>query len=266
MGESGRGRFRNIRNAPADAIRDVVRPYVEGDDWDRPHHLLVICWDGEKAWIDQDSQAPLTMHPDRIDLFIRSRSQHAFERHLAAAEQGAAPTLYAVAYVLESHLVHDLGPDASEWEQARLLRDRRERRFHERDDAVECRTAWAADIDGRLHCLALRADRPDEIACQTLNADGSGDGDIAAVTGHVVLWARAAAITNGILLHGDPMPTPGQPSAGAVVPLRSTAPHRDGSLQTGAPHARDPRRRAVPPRPAALGQGDTPPGARAQRV
>jgi hypothetical protein len=207
MTDARRSRFRAARNAPADVILDVMQPYVAGDDWDRPHRLLAICWDGQKAWVDQESLAPLSMHPNRIGLFIMRRSEKAFERHKAVAEEGAVPTLYAVAFVSEGHSVADVGPDADRWERARMRRDRR---------------AWAADIDGRTYCLALRADRPhDPMTRYTIEVD-----DDVRATGPVVEWVRAAAVGFGVLLRGDSLPTPArsrtaEDSERVVLPISS---------------------------------------------
>jgi hypothetical protein len=216
-------RFRAIRNAPTAAIVELVRPYVEGGDWDRPHRLLAICWDGTKAWIDQDSQAPLSMNPDRLGMFISRRAEMAYERHRATATEGAAPTLYAAAFVMESFSVAELGPDASQWENARMQRDRRERRYHEREDAVERRTAWVVDIDRRLHCLDVSADQPGEpMRSYTIQADGTADGDIRRLSGSVIRSVLGAALAWGVLLHGDPM-APQQAADGNVVQLGKRA-------------------------------------------
>jgi hypothetical protein len=229
MADPRLSRFRGNRDAPPEVLFEVVRPYVVGDDWDRPHRFLVICWDGTRCWVEQESLA-MVHRPEKMKLVINRRAYEAFDRHRNAMLAGKPPTLYAVALVMEGHGVRGREPGASQWERARLRRDREQRRFREREDAVELRAAWIADIDGRQHHAGVRSDRPDgSMVCFTIDRDGENDVGVEGVGGLVASALWAAATANAHLLYGEPVPASATtPGTGDVVEFRPSPSGRSG--------------------------------------
>jgi hypothetical protein len=214
-------RFGPPRGAPASKLGDALEGLILGHTWDTPHRLMAFSWDGTHIRMCGNKDIPYTFNPDHLGVLIQETAAHWTERELARIVNGHQPRLYAVALLIEVHDVIAATADDTPWEQARYQRDRRERRFHQRDDAVEKRAIHAADIDGRFYCLTLTRGRPglDQHVWNRPINQQPDPADQPEPQGAVPIYVRAVAATIAHLVWKDPLPVaPGTP--GNVASLR----------------------------------------------
>jgi hypothetical protein len=165
------------------------------DTWDAPPQFISLHWDGEKVtW--GDVAVIVGFHPDAYPALLTKKAGDAVLEQRQRGEQ----TLYAFAVISEGHSVLSPPPGASTEARRQYERDRRNRTFHERPDAVENVFVFCADIHGRVWSATEVRDAPGVIneafypPARTEKALG----------GQLVNAIRAVAVATGAMLHGLP--------------------------------------------------------------
>lgn len=124
----------------AAAARHAIEDHTE---WDAAHAFITFRWDGAKLSAGTYACIMPDIEPDDYPQLMAG---------LALEELQKDPGDPAYAYLLqtEGYGVKPPGPDATDKERLQYRADRRQRRFHQRPDAVEIATAILADVHGRL--------------------------------------------------------------------------------------------------------------------
>lgn len=141
--------------APADELAAITRGLItRHDTWDSLHQLLTITWDGSKVDVHTATMIDPRIHPTLYpDLIAKTATR-------AAVDCG--DIAFALALQIEAYSVTPpIAP--SRKQAARFARDQRERRFHERPDAVEMAMAFCVDVTGRFWTAGKRRPEPDHI-------------------------------------------------------------------------------------------------------
>jgi hypothetical protein len=178
---------------PRDVFAATVRRALDmHDEWDSPHSFETLHWDGTTL---------RTMTYACIMTDIKPADYPAYMTALAKEELEKHPDDPAYGYLIqaEGYRVTEPGPEASAEEREQFQRDRRERNFHKRADAVETCSVWAADIHGRLWFAEKARDRDgvrERFWRPGVSASAPGGPWIDALL--------AVATTTGILCHGMP--------------------------------------------------------------
>lgn len=224
------------RNAPPGHIeREMTRLLRSRElngvpQWDLPHGVVTVHWDGRRMWSDEPHVITLSTHPDEIPKRLMQIGQETTEAQFELVERGQSPTLYAFMVVMETHKVVHNPRTASEYDAARMRRDRIQRRFHERPDAIETCDVMAADIDGRFWLADRARHEPRriqrrfwpgrDVGCVTKDKQWAG---AQWPTGQLARMVAAVATVAAVMLHGDRMPSPIDLAAGdgGVIPLRA---------------------------------------------
>ncbi|MEV8636889.1 hypothetical protein AB0395_35135 [Streptosporangium sp. NPDC051023] len=219
------------RNAPPGHIEREMTRLIrsrehEGEPvWDLPHGLVAVHWDGQRMWAGEKHIIPLSVLPDAIPEKLMRLAGQETEPQRDMIEAGQQPTLYAFMLVSESHKVLHDPRTATEFDAVRMRRDRVERRFRERADAIETCDVMAADIDRRFWMAERRRDLPRRISRRFWPGPDAGciskDKDYVGAQfpgGQFVRTVVGLAMTTAVMLHGDRLPSPA--GSGAVIPLR----------------------------------------------
>ncbi|GIH91984.1 hypothetical protein ACFFMN_33750 [Planobispora siamensis] len=114
-------------------------------DWDIPHEFHTLHWDGERLRTGTLTMIDPSVPPSAYPHLMASTSGKEAAEQCKAGER----TLYGYALIVEAHSVKEPA-DPSPEEAARFTRDRIERRFHERPDAVEIAGVHLVDIHDRM--------------------------------------------------------------------------------------------------------------------
>jgi hypothetical protein len=175
------------RSVFAAAARKAIDAH---DEWDAPHAFETLHWDGEKLTTLTYACIMPDMDPVSYPAVMTGLAREELEKH-------PGDPAYGYLLLAESFRVQSPGPEASAAEREQYDRDRAGRTFHERPDAVEVCTAWAADIHGRLW-FAEKARYSDGIREEFYRPGSSAPG------GPVIRTLLAVAKTTGILCHGMP--------------------------------------------------------------
>lgn len=128
-------------------------------EWDAPHEFVSLVWDGSKLGYATMAMISTDVHP------------RDYPRHMARLGREAVlawdPERPLIGFMLIVEAYEVVPPvEPTPEEAARLDRDRRERRFHERLDSVEIAMAMCAGLDGRLWSATKRRPNPDDIAME----------------------------------------------------------------------------------------------------
>ena len=182
---------------PKSAFAAAARGLLELHDWDTPPWFAELHWDGRV--ITFGVNVLLGFHPDQYPAVLIHRSKEAVEKQLEKNQR----TLYGFAIMSEGYSVVSL-PDASEEERRRFRRDRANRTFHQRPDAVENVFVYCADIYGQVWSATEARNVPEAIGEDYFPADRA---DVI-VGGQLVTSLRAVAIAAGHFVHGLPAPRP----------------------------------------------------------
>lgn len=167
------------------------------DQWDSPHHLFSLLWDGTRISYGAAAMITPDVPPAHYPAIIERFAQEEMDRQQTAGEN----TLYGYALQIEAHAVVGPGPQATAAEQLRYQADRIGRTFHQRPDAVEVATVMCADIHGRMWQATKRRPQPDEIEEQY-----TAPSAVKRPHGQMVGAVLDAALLTGILLHKLPRP------------------------------------------------------------
>jgi hypothetical protein len=181
------------RSVFAAAARAEVESHVA---WDAPHCFQTLHMSG-------DDLVPRTFACIMTDInptdYPRLMGQMAADQHARDPRDPA----YAYLLQIEAFGMVEPGPEASAAELAAYHQARRGRTFHLMPDAVECCTAWVADIHGRLWSASKTRDDPDTVR-ESFYRPGKAPG------GPLVTGLLAVAAAAGIIYHGMPgAPAPG---------------------------------------------------------
>ncbi len=229
------------RNAPPGHVeREMTRMFRARErdgvpQWDLPHYLVPLHWDGRKMNAGPGHCISPAEHPDNYPLLLSGLAEEDAREQAASAAAGGTPTLYGYMLVVEAHGVEH-GPGGSELEERRFQRDRVERRFHQRPDAEEECMVLAADIDGRFWQARRKRSEPRRIVRTFWPGIGevavSKDPSFAGVafpSGGFPRLLVALVKVAGVVLHGDRLEFGGQDAA--VVDLSAARSSRpDGSV------------------------------------
>lgn len=182
---------------PAVFAAEVAQQLAEHVEWDSLHEFRTLHWGGEQLTIGTLAAIVPSVPPTAYPALVTDIAR---DEILKQQEKGES-TLCAFSLRFEAHAVmHDPDTAAPE-ENAQYLRDRVERRFHERTDAVEILGVYLVDIHGRLWAGSKRRDTgkieqhyyPDPARCP--------------IGGAFIHGLRAAAVVTRATLHGLPMPS-----------------------------------------------------------
>ncbi|GIH69475.1 hypothetical protein [Sphaerimonospora thailandensis] len=135
-----------------EVLAATVRQALDAHEWDTLHEFRTLHWDGEQITTGTLAAIDPSVHPTDYPALMVKVARTAVE------QQQEVSTLHAFLLLFEAHAVMAPSDDASDDEQARFQRDRLERRFYQREDAVELATAYCADIHGRLWSATRRRD------------------------------------------------------------------------------------------------------------
>ncbi len=218
--------------------------------WDLPSQLAMLYWDGYKMTMGEPHVVPLNVAPADIPTVLISAAREWTFEYLqrgpsaqpTAFGDACGPVPYGFVFVYEAFgVLYD--PDTDDtFERHRLNRDRRERRFHERPDAMESCQAMAVDVDLRFWKVVIDRAAPRSprwVYWPSLDAGGQTK-----CPHHVgvrvpggafpkTLIAMAAATAH--FLYGDPLPVDVQTPAplAPVADLRAARRDRDHIESTG---------------------------------
>lgn len=133
---------------------EVARQLAEHTEWDSLHEFRTLHWDGERLTIGTLAAIVPSVPPNAYPGLMTDVAKGEVLKQQEKGEH----TLCAFSLLFEAHAVmHD--PDkATAEENARYLRDRLERRFHQREDAVEILGVYLVDVHGRLWTGSKRRD------------------------------------------------------------------------------------------------------------
>lgn len=235
MMSSGQAETRQLqvarRNAPPGHVeREMTRLHRARElngvaQWDLPHYLVPVHWDGRKLWTGSAHEIPHDVHPkDHPNLYARLSGEDA-EPQAAMVREGRAATLYGYMLVAEMFGISVDLDVATQLDRRRYQRDTAERRYHERPDAQESCMVMAADIDGRFWRATRYRSEPKRLLrefwqgpdalCITKDARRKG---ARFPEGASTLILTRIATALAVVLYGDRR---GQSAGGAdVVPLR----------------------------------------------
>lgn len=111
--------------------------------WDSPPAVADIRWDGTRARLRTWCMIASDIHPGQYPKIINSRAYDSLR-----STPKKLP--HALMIQVEAHTVTEPGTDATREERAAYQRDRVNRTFYQRPDAVEKAAVFIADIRGRL--------------------------------------------------------------------------------------------------------------------
>ncbi|MEV4093826.1 hypothetical protein [Streptosporangium saharense] len=176
---------------------EVARQRDAHTVWDSLHEFRTLHWDGEQLTTGTLAAIVPSVPPNAYPALMTDVARGEILKQQEKREN----TLHAFSLRFEAHAVmHD--PDtATPEESAQYLRDRLERRFQQREDAVEILGVYLVDIHGRLWAGSKRRDTgkveqhyyPDPARCP--------------IGGGFIHGLRAAGVVTRATLHGLPMPS-----------------------------------------------------------
>lgn len=133
-------------------VATFVRRFLDTHStWDGPHQFVSVTWDGVRLQPGTIAIIDPSIHPDAYPPLMASLAEDMLK--------DTSDPVVAFALQIEAHLV--IAPTAPTPQQAaEFARDRRERRFHQRPDAVEIATVYCVDVTGRTWTAQKRRDQP----------------------------------------------------------------------------------------------------------
>lgn len=179
--------------APKEPFAAAARAAIEAHtEWDAPHAFVTLHWDGASLATRTYACIMADINPADYPKMMAG---------MALEELSKDPADPAYAYLLQAEFfgVTEPGPDATEADREQFDRDRLGRTFHQRPDAIECATAWVADVHGRVWNAGHTRKDPGLIS-EKFYPPGR------APSGHFVQGLLAVAYTTGVLAHGLPGP------------------------------------------------------------
>jgi len=128
------------------------------DEWDSPHEFAVLTWDSEMdvVGVTAITLIDTAIHPERYPELMVDQTKMAILDHTLRRRLDAQQ-IVGIMLTIEAYAVappKDMSPE----EERILARDRRERRFAERDDAVEMAQVMLVDVNGRFVSVVKRRD------------------------------------------------------------------------------------------------------------
>ncbi|MEU1736490.1 hypothetical protein [Streptosporangium sp. NPDC020145] len=181
---------------PSVFAAEVARQVAEHTEWDALHEFRTLHWDGEQLTIGTLAAIVPSVPPNAYPGLMTD----VVEGETRKQQEKGESTLCAFSLRFEAHAVmHD--PDkATAEENARYLRDRVERCFHQRPDAVEILGVYLVDIHGRLWAGSKRRDTG------KVEQHYYPDPARTPIGGSFIHGLREVAATTRATLHGLPMP------------------------------------------------------------
>ncbi|GAA3078035.1 hypothetical protein [Streptosporangium carneum] len=182
---------------PSVFAAEVARQIDAHTAWDSLHEFRTLHWDGERLTTGTLAAIAPNVPPDAYPDLMAGVAQ---KEILKQQEQGKH-TLYAFSLLFEAHAVMHDSAQATAEENARFQRDRLERRFHQREDAVEVLGIYLVDVHGRLWTGTKRRDTG------KVEQHYYPDPARTPIGGGFIQGLRTVAAVTRATLHGLPMPS-----------------------------------------------------------
>jgi hypothetical protein len=127
-------------------------------EWDSPHEFAVLTWDNEMdvLGVTAITLIDTAIHPEQYPALMVDQAAAAIRDHVTRRRLDASQ-IVGVMLTIEAYAVappKNMTPE----EEKILARDRRERRFATRDDAVEMAQVMLVDVNGRFASVVKRRD------------------------------------------------------------------------------------------------------------
>ncbi|MEV8636552.1 hypothetical protein AB0395_33385 [Streptosporangium sp. NPDC051023] len=164
--------------------------------WDSLHEFRTLHWDGEQLTTGTLAAIAPSVPPDAYPGLMTDVAKGEILKQQEKSEH----TLHAFSLMFEAHAVMHDSAQATAEENARFQRDRLERRFHQREDAVEVLGVYLVDIHGRLWTGTKRRDTG------KVEQHYYPDPARTPIGGSFIHGLRAVAANTRATLHGLPMP------------------------------------------------------------